>query len=380
MSENKNQASNRKSDLLSKEVEHIDITSFDARKIVSSMEKMSFVSRETANAANIYNEMIKDKDCTIFLTLAGSTSAAGCMHIYRDLVKYNMVDAIVATGASIIDMDFFEALGFKHYQGSQYQDDTELRNNYVDRIYDTYIDEEELQICDKIISEIDNFVNEIYKLKVTTFHSFCNNIIDEYSIEIGLTQDPYIENNIDNLYKDVIDNLWIDDFLNLNPEIIFAVNQKKISSRFGSSINKSFFVEILKNIDQENICKFQINNKYKIIDLNNYFNEFFYLNWNEFCVEWNKNGKELFLQLIELGKLIKESGGKSQIYAAKPRNDKFDQINCWIEEINTRLNSKNVIDFIYDISKDDLLYKYFYITMFRICTIFKWINKTSRVT
>ena len=154
MSDNKNQSSNRKSDLLSKEVEHIDITSFDARKIVSSMEKMSFVSRETANAANIYNEMIKDKDCTIFLTLAGSTSAAGCMHIYKDLVKYNMVDAIVATGASIIDMDFFEALGFKHYQGSQYQDDTELRNNYVDRIYDTYIDEEELQMCDKTIGEI----------------------------------------------------------------------------------------------------------------------------------------------------------------------------------------------------------------------------------
>ena len=67
MSDNKNQSNNRKSDLLSKEVEHIDITSFDARKIVSSMEKMSFVSRETANAANIYNEMIKDKDCTIFL-------------------------------------------------------------------------------------------------------------------------------------------------------------------------------------------------------------------------------------------------------------------------------------------------------------------------
>ena len=70
------------------------------------------------------------------------------------MVKYNMVDAIVATGASIVDMDFFEALGFKHYQGSQFQDDTELRDNYIDRIYDTYIDEEELQMCDKIICEI----------------------------------------------------------------------------------------------------------------------------------------------------------------------------------------------------------------------------------
>ena len=147
---------NSKKDFLNKPVEHIDITKFDARPIISSMEKMSFVSRETANAAKIYNEMLSEKDCTIFLTLAGSTSAAGCMHIYRDLVKYNMVDAIVATGASIIDMDFFEALGFKHYQGSQFQDDTELRKNYIDRIYDTYIDEEELQHCDKVIGEIAN--------------------------------------------------------------------------------------------------------------------------------------------------------------------------------------------------------------------------------
>jgi len=146
---------NKKS-FLEKPVEHIDITSFDAREIIDSMEKMSFTSRDTSNAAKIFNEMINDKECSIFLTLAGSTSAAGCMNLYSDLVKYNMVDAIVATGASIIDMDFFEALGFKHYQGSQFEDDTILRKNYIDRIYDTYIDEEELQSCDKTICDIAN--------------------------------------------------------------------------------------------------------------------------------------------------------------------------------------------------------------------------------
>ena len=154
MSNNKKLGHNTKKDLLNNPVEHIDITSLDAREIILSMQKMSFVSREIGNAAKIYNEMLKDKDCTIFLTLAGSTSAAGCMNIYRDLVKFNMVDAIVATGASIIDMDFFEALGFKHYQGSQFQNDNELRKNYIDRIYDTYIDEDELQLCDKTICEI----------------------------------------------------------------------------------------------------------------------------------------------------------------------------------------------------------------------------------
>ena len=144
---------NKKS-YLNSPVEHIDFTSFDSRKIIDGMSKMSFTSRDTANASKIFNQMLGDKNCSIFLTLAGSTSAAGCMKLYSDLVKYNMIDAIVATGASIIDMDFFEAIGFKHYQGSQFQDDKELRDNYIDRIYDTYIDEEELQACDQKICDI----------------------------------------------------------------------------------------------------------------------------------------------------------------------------------------------------------------------------------
>jgi deoxyhypusine synthase len=65
-----------------------------------------------------------------------------------------MVDAIVATGATIVDMDFFEALGHKHYQANEIPDDDTLRSLYIDRIYDTYIDEEQLQDCDHTIGEI----------------------------------------------------------------------------------------------------------------------------------------------------------------------------------------------------------------------------------
>lgn len=143
-----------KKDLLKQVVKHIDIKSFDASPIINSMREMSFSSRETANAADIYNMMIAEKECTNILTLAGSTSAAGCMQVYVDLVKNNMVDVVVSTGASIVDMDFFEALGYKHYRGTQFIDDKFLRDNYVDRIYDTYIDEEELQACDSTIKAI----------------------------------------------------------------------------------------------------------------------------------------------------------------------------------------------------------------------------------
>ena len=139
----------KKQEFLKTKVEHIDITKIDAVDIVNSMKKMSFSARDLAVAADMYNRMLADRNCVIFLTIAGSTSAAGCMQIYADMVKYNMVDAIVATGASIVDMDFFEALGFSHYQGTPHVDDSELRRLYIDRIYDTYIDEEQLQACDQ---------------------------------------------------------------------------------------------------------------------------------------------------------------------------------------------------------------------------------------
>lgn len=147
---------NKKAELLKTPVEHIDFTAFDARPIIDAQAKMSFTSRDLARAAEIFNRMLKDKECSVILTLAGSTSAGGCMQVYSDMVKFGMVDAIVATGASIVDMDFFEALGYKHYQGSPDIDDGELRNLYIDRIYDTFIDEEELQACDHTIKEIAN--------------------------------------------------------------------------------------------------------------------------------------------------------------------------------------------------------------------------------
>ncbi len=143
-----------KKDFLKEPVKHIDIKSFDSTKIIEAMRDMSFTAGDTARAADIYNKMIKDKDCTIILCIAGSTSAAGCMQVYVDMINHNMVDVVVATGAAIVDMDFFEALGFNHYKGSPLVDDKELRELYIDRIYDTFIDEEQLQICDNTIKEI----------------------------------------------------------------------------------------------------------------------------------------------------------------------------------------------------------------------------------
>lgn len=144
----------KKKDLLNETIKHIDIKAYDSTQLIDAMRGMSFTSRDTATATDIYMRMLKESGCTNILTIAGSTSAAGCMQVYVDMVRHKMIDCVVATGASIIDMDLFEALGFKHYKGNQDTPDTELRAMYIDRIYDTFIDEEELQQCDNTVYEI----------------------------------------------------------------------------------------------------------------------------------------------------------------------------------------------------------------------------------
>lgn len=143
-----------KTDLLAKEIVHFDIKKFDARPLLDSYATMAFQARNLATASNIFNRMLGDKGCTVILTLAGSLFSAGLKHVVADMVEHNMVDVIVSTGAVIVDQDFFEALGFRHYAGDCCADDEALNKLAIDRIYDTYIDEEELRVCDMTIAHI----------------------------------------------------------------------------------------------------------------------------------------------------------------------------------------------------------------------------------
>jgi deoxyhypusine synthase len=135
-------------------VEHIDIKRHNVVDLVDDMGKMAFQARNLNRAANIYNMMFEEKDCAIYLTIAGSLFSAGLKNIVIDMIKNNMIDAIVSTGANIVDQDFFEALGFRHYQGTPFVDDNILRELAIDRIYDTFIDEDELRVCDQTICDI----------------------------------------------------------------------------------------------------------------------------------------------------------------------------------------------------------------------------------
>ncbi len=176
-----------KSNILKTEIGHIDIKSFNSVPIIESFQKMAFQARNIARASEIYDAMISDKDCTVILCLAGSLFSAGLKKVVYDLIDNNMVDVIVSTGAIIVDQDFFEALGFKHYKGTPFVDDDKLMNKKIDRIYDTFINEDELRICDMTIAKIaDELPPQAYSSR-----EFIN-FMSEYLIKNNLGEDSVI--------------------------------------------------------------------------------------------------------------------------------------------------------------------------------------------
>ena len=147
-----------KSEFLSATIEHVDVTKHNVVPLIESMRQMAFTARDLARAAEILDMMVADRDCGIILCLAGSLISAGLKKVFVDMIRCGMVDAIVSTGANIVDQDFFEALGFRHYIADERLkgglDDSALRELHIDRIYDTLIDEDDLRLCDDATKQV----------------------------------------------------------------------------------------------------------------------------------------------------------------------------------------------------------------------------------
>lgn len=121
--------------------------------LVDSYKNASIQARNIGLAAEVFEAMLTDKERpTIFLGLAGPLIAAGLRKVIRDMIEYNLVDVVVSTGA-ILYQDYYKALGHELYKGDPNEDDAKLRDLYVNRIYDTYVDEEKFGMVDSCIGK-----------------------------------------------------------------------------------------------------------------------------------------------------------------------------------------------------------------------------------
>jgi len=94
-----------------------------------------------ARAADIWEQMLLDKETTKFFGLAGAMVPAGMGGIVSDLIKAGHIDILVSTGANLTH-DIIEAIGCRHFHGTAFCDDVELRHDEINRIYDVYLPNE----------------------------------------------------------------------------------------------------------------------------------------------------------------------------------------------------------------------------------------------
>ena len=123
-----------------------------------------------AKGADIIKDMIKDKDCKVFLGIAGALVPGGQKEIIIDIIRKKLVDVVVTTGANLTH-DLIEAIGYHHYQGNANVDDKELNEKKIDRIYDTFMPNDVYEgmedFFQKIFPEIEN-----KDMDITEFLSF----------------------------------------------------------------------------------------------------------------------------------------------------------------------------------------------------------------
>ncbi|MCK4275814.1 MAG: deoxyhypusine synthase family protein [Phycisphaerae bacterium] len=129
--------------ILSQKIQPIRIRkAMRASDLVEQMGRMSIQARNLGACAGVLGRMYTDRARpTVMLGLAGPLIAAGLRRVIRDLVVGGYVDVVVSTGA-IMYQDIYQAKGFGHYIGTPAANDKQLRDLRIDRIYDTYVDEE----------------------------------------------------------------------------------------------------------------------------------------------------------------------------------------------------------------------------------------------
>jgi deoxyhypusine synthase len=145
----------RRKDYLQNPVKHIKING--ALTVDQLMQQFkgsgSFGAGRLARACNIYEKMVRDKECTVFLALSGAVVPAGMRTLVADLIRASLVDVVVSTGASMVH-DAIEALNGHHYKGSWVVDDDELYKYHIFRIYDVFVPEEDYVRLDYKLAEM----------------------------------------------------------------------------------------------------------------------------------------------------------------------------------------------------------------------------------
>jgi deoxyhypusine synthase len=123
---------------------------------------MAQASGPLRNLAGVYlgwEEMLAQPQQAVWLTIAGAYIPFGLGATLRTLIEQRFVDFIVTTPAQITH-DLTEVRGLHHYHGTPHVDDNLLQRLDVNRYWNTYGDENELNSNEDVIQEFAETLTE----------------------------------------------------------------------------------------------------------------------------------------------------------------------------------------------------------------------------
>ena len=142
----------RRTPYFKEKVESIEVKEKSVSQLLAELAKTGFQGRRLGEAVEVWEEMIREKDLTIFFGYSGSMSTTGMWKIIRWLIENRFIDVLVSTGANISE-DILEAMGGSYWRGTHYADDAELLKYKIDRFYDVYADELEYRKMENLIGD-----------------------------------------------------------------------------------------------------------------------------------------------------------------------------------------------------------------------------------
>jgi deoxyhypusine synthase len=122
------------------------------KALAEAYSKMSFQARNLGLASSLLARMYRDKETLVVMTLAGAMVPGGLRGAVCDAIEHGLVDIIVSTGANV-SHDIVEGMGFKHYRHCRLKTDTELKDAFIDRVYDTLVAEKNFNQTAEIVME-----------------------------------------------------------------------------------------------------------------------------------------------------------------------------------------------------------------------------------
>ncbi|MEA3189847.1 MAG: deoxyhypusine synthase [Thermoplasmata archaeon] len=140
-----------KPDFFASSVQQVQPTK-DVVKLIDMMRDTSAQGRQLGMVCDILRRALEDPERpTVVLATAGTLISTGMRDLFVKMMEAGFIDAWVSTGGCIDD-DLYISLGGPVGIGRPSIDNLLLREHMIDRLYDSYIDEDFLRACDGYIS------------------------------------------------------------------------------------------------------------------------------------------------------------------------------------------------------------------------------------